>query len=690
MSAPVRSAMACRRCGATVEDGATVFVLRCARARRVWLMLFEAPESEEPAGEFALSPAVHRQGDLWQLRLPGVGHGALYAWRIEAPDWDSRRWVLDPYASAVASSRRWGETHHLTPGRWPERGAAFPKCVVVDDSRYDWKGDQPPRTPLCDTIIYEVHLRAFTAHASAQVAAPGTYAAFAERIPYLRSLGITAVELMPLHEFDEMELWLENGSRRHLRNLWGYSPMVWFAPNSRYAADARPAAAVNEFRDLVRALHAAGLEVWLDVVFNHTAEDGATGPIYSFKALDQSLYYLRKPGSDELADYTGCGNTVNANEPIVADMIVDCLRRWVREFHVDGFRFDLAAALTRGPDGRPLDDPPLLARIAADPALREVKLVAEPWDVGGLYQVGAFPGRHWLEWNGRFRDDVRRFWRGDAGLLGVFATRLAGNSDLYLGRPHGPLTSVNYVTCHDGFTLADVVRYSRPHNEANAEGGRDGERHNHSFNCGVEGPTNVPHIEAMRWRQQKNLLASLLLAQGVPMILGGDEFGRSQRGNNNAYAQDNEVSWFDWALTERNAGFLQWVRDLIALRRRHRSLRRTHFLTGTGRDGSPPDVVWFGPDGGPPDWSHGQALGYVLSGDLRCTGATEPEPDLLVLANGRCERIEFLVPAGDWRAVLWTTDAAPPFVLYPGTTRRVVLDGPSLAVFEASRRDTEV
>ncbi len=683
MAGPAPSAMACRRCGATVEDGATVFVLRCARARRVWLMLFDAPDAEDPAGEFALSPAVHRQGDLWQLRLPGVGHGALYAWRIEAPDWDMRRWVLDPYASAIATSRRWGDTHGLTPGRWPERGAAFPKCVVVDDSRYDWRGDRPPRTPLADTVVYEVHLRSFTAHPTARAAAPGTYAAFAERIPYLRDLGITAVELLPIHEFDEMELWIEHGPRRHLRNLWGYSPIAWFAPNSRYAARPAPGAAVDEFRDLVRALHEAGLEVWLDVVFNHTAEGGAGGPIWSFKALDRHLYYIFKPGTDEYADFTGCGNTVNANEPVVAEMIVDCLRRWVREFHVDGFRFDLAAALTRGPDGRPLEDPPLLARIAAEPDLREIKLVAEPWDVGGLYQVGAFPGRDWLEWNGRFRDDVRRFWRGDPGLLGVFATRVAGNSDLYRHRPRGPLTSINYVTCHDGFTLADVVRYSRPHNEANAEGGRDGEHHNHSFNCGVEGPTDNPHIEALRWRQQKNLIATTLLAQGVPMILGGDEFGRTQRGNNNAYAQDNEISWFDWTLAERHAPFREWVRALIALRRRHRSLRRERFLTGAGRDGSPPDVVWFGPDGDPPDWSHGRALGYLLSGDPRCTGAPDPEPDLLVLVNGNRQPVEFRLPPGDWRAAIWTSETTPTLVVQADGRRRVTLEGPSLATFEA-------
>lgn len=672
----------CRKPGAHPEPGGTVFALRCARATRAWLMLFDSPTDDRPREEIELDPIRHRREGIWQAWVPDVHHGALYAWRIEAPDWDASRWVLDPCASAIATGRRWGETRGLTPGRWPERGAAFPKCVVVDDSRYDWHGDAPLQRPLSDIVVYEAHLRGYTIHSSSGVVQPGTYAGFAEKIPWLLELGVTAVEFLPLHEFDEMEFYVENGARRHLRNFWGYSPLAWFAPNSRYAVGMEPGAPVGEFRDLVRALHAAGLEVWLDVVFNHTAEDGASGPVWSFKALDRELYYLRQPGDGGLADVTGCGNTVNANEPAVAELIVDCLRRWVRQFHVDGFRFDLAAALTRGPDGRPMGDPPLLARIAAEPALQHVKLVAEPWDASGLYQLGHFPGRRWLEWNGRFRDDVRRFWRGEPGTLGLLATRLAGSSDLFTGRPRGPLTSVNYIACHDGFTLADVVAYTRPRNEANGEGGRDGERHNHSFNCGVEGPTDDPAVLAFRRRQQKNLLATLLLAQGVPMLLAGDEFGRTQQGNNNAYAQDNGISWVDWSLADRNRDLLDWTRQLVRLRRRHRSLRRTRFLTGRSEAASPPDIEWFGPDGRPPDWDHGGALGFRLSGDPRCTGVREAEPDLLVLIAGRAGAVRFYPPHGPWRLELCSAEEPP---AWDGAA--VVLDGPAVAVWSGPVSD---
>lgn len=676
------------RPGATPAADGTTFVLHCARATAVHLMLFSAPDDERPREQIALNVRDHRLGDLWRVHVAGVGHGALYAWRIEAPGWDADHWLLDPCAAAIASNRRWGETRGLTPGRWPRGGAAFPKCVVIDPRLYDWRGDRPPRTPLRDTIVYEVHLRAFTAHPAAGVAAPGTYAGFAEKIPYLQSLGVTAIEFLPLHEFDEMELFVENGPRRRLRNLWGYSPIAWFAPNARYATSARPGTSVDELRDLVRALHAAGLEAWLDVVFNHTGETGRSGPVYAFKGLDEPLYYIHRPGSGELADFTGCGNTVNANEPAVADMIVDCLCRWVAEFHFDGFRFDLAAALTRGPDGRPMSDPPLLARIAAAPSLQGVKLVAEPWDAAGLYLVGQFPGRGWLEWNGRFRDDVRRFWRGDPGMIGVMATRMAGSSDLYATRPHGPLTSVNYVACHDGFTLADVVRYTRPRNEDNGESGHDGERHNHSFNCGVEGTSNDPAVEALRRRQQKNLLASVMLAQGVPMLLAGDEFGRTQKGNNNAYAQDNDISWVDWSLVERHADLLEWVRRLIALRRSRASLRRTAFFSGQpppGADG-PKDITWLGPDGQPPNWTHGTAFGWRLSGDPRCTGAPTREPDLLVLINQRASPAVFRLPPGDWRLELCSLD-------YPIAVAgaEVALPGPAVAVWSeasASASDT--
>jgi glycogen operon protein len=641
--------------GATADRNGTDFVLRCAPATRAWLLLFDSVGDDRPAREIALD----RRDDLWHARVPGVGHGTPYLFRVEAPAADPHQWLLDPYAAAVATPRRWGETTGLTPGHWPRNGAAFPKGLVVDDERYDWGDDRPPHIPLRDTVVYEVHIRGFTAHPSSGTAAPGTYRALAEKIPHLLSLGVTTVEFLPVHEFDEMEFFVENGRRRMLRNLWGYSPVAWSAPNARFAAGHSPGAAVDEFRDVVRALHAAGIEVILDVVFNHTAETDRHGPVLSLRGLDRSLYYILKPGSDQLADFTGCGNTVNANQPAVTEMILDCLRRWVLEFHVDGFRFDLASVLTRGPDGRPMPHPPILARLTNDPILHRVKLIAEPWDAVGLYQVGAFPGLRWQEWNGRFRDDVRRFWRGDPGMLGVLATRLAGSSDLYHRHQRGPLSSINFVACHDGFTLADLVRHTRPHNEANGEGGADGEKHNHSFNCGVEGPSADPAVESLRLRQQKNLLATVFLSQGVPMLLAGDEFGRTQRGNNNAYAQDNEISWVDWSFADRHAGLLDFTRRLIRLRAAHPALRRESFLTGHCDHGAPADVQWLGPGGAAPDWQAGTALGMRLSGCARCTGAPADGPDLLVLVNGGREDARFGLPPGPWTLEIATSDPAP-------------------------------
>lgn len=656
-------------------DGST-FILRCAPAARVRLLLFTAPDDATPAREIDLE----RTGDIWRVDVPDAGHGTLYAYLIDRRGASAPAWILDPFTAAVSTPRRWGGKDGLTPGRWPVGGAAFPKGVVIDDARYDWRGDRPPGVPLRDTVIYEAHLRGFTRHPSSGVAQPGTYAAFAEKIPWLKDLGITSVELLPLHEFDEMEFFLENGTRRELRNFWGYSPSAFFAPNARYAAATRPGAAVDELRDLVRALHAEGIEVIFDVVFNHTAETGRFGPALHFKELDPTLYYLHKPGGTEFADFTGCGNTLNANHPAVADMILACLRRWVGTFHADGFRFDLASALTRDPDGRPMTHPPLIEQICADPVLRNLKLIAEPWDAAGLYQVGSFPGRSWLEWNGRFCDDVRRFWGGTGGLLGTLATRVAGHSDLYQRAGRSPLNSVNFITCHDGFTLADLVRYSRRHNEANGEHGADGEKHNHSFNCGVEGSSDDPAVEALRLRQQKNLLATLFLSQGVPMLLAGDEFGRTQRGNNNAYAQDNEISWIDWTLAESQAGLTSFARALIRLRASHQSLRRDRFLTGHGHAGSPPDIRWFGPGGGEPDWRHGAALGLILSGDRRCTGADADEPDLLVLLNGRAETVVFpALPPGKWRLEVASLDPPP-----EPEAGGVPLSGPSIAIWSGT------
>ncbi len=648
-----------RRPGAHLEGDGVRFTVFSRSARRLWLMLFDRPEDERPHTEIELDPAQHREGYFWSLHVPGVRTGTLYLYRADAPErgLTPDHWLMDPCATAVETGRRWGERDGFQPGPGLRAGRAFPKCAVADDA-FDWHDDHFPRLPLRDLVIYECHVRGFTAHASAGVAAPGTYRGMMEKIPHLQRLGITAVEFLPLHEFNEMEFYLEDMGRRHLLNFWGYSPLAFFAPMGRYAADGSGLTAARELRELIRALHAAGIEVILDVVFNHTGEGGPDGPVYSFKGFGEAVYYRVRPDGT-YDNFSGCGNTINAADPVVQQMVVDCLRHWREAYHVDGFRFDLASALTRGPDGQPVEHPPLLHLVDAEPALAGVKFFAEPWDAKGLYQVGSFPHPRWAEWNGLFRDDVRRFWNGQGGTAGRLATRLAGSSDLYAaGRT--PFHGVNLITTHDGFTLADLVRYRQRHNQANGENNHDGERHNFSENYGIEGPSTDPGLEAFRLRQQKNLLATLLVSQGIPLILGGDEFGRTQQGNNNAYAQDNEISWVDWTLLEKNRELFEFVRTLLAFRRRHGSLRRGRFLSGRpGAPGLAPDIEWIGPDGGAPDWDHGHALAFRLDGAPANTGLTHPEPDLFILFNGSTTPVRFIAPAttaNTWQQAWSTTD----------------------------------
>ncbi len=654
------------RPGVHLTDEGALFTVFSRQAERLWLLLFDDPRDPHPAREVELRREEHRIGDVWHVYVPGVRAGMGYVYRAAGPALrhDARQWLLDPCALAVEEGRGWGEPGALTPGQWPRDGAGFPRGVVTDD-RLDGEADfvPAPGRPWNETVIYEAHVRGFTAHASSGVRNPGTYLGFIEKIPYLKSLGVTAVEFLPLQEFNEMEFFVENGARKALRNFWGYSTRAFFAPMPRYASEPSGLAPLREFRSLVRALHRAGIEVILDVVFNHTAELDAHGPVYSFKGLDLPAYYLlRANGAFE--NFTGCGNTVNANHPVVREFIVDCLRYWVVHFGVDGFRFDLASALTRGEDGKPMPRPPLLDRIADDPHLKHVKLIAEAWDAAGLYQVGRFPHPRWAEWNGMFRDEVRRFWTGAGSTLGKLATRLAGSSDLYTAHGRGPLNSVNYVAIHDGFTLADLVAYQKKHNADNGEDNRDGEVHNYSSNHGVEGPTDDPAIRALRLRQQKNLLATVFLSQGVPMIAAGDEFGRTQRGNNNAYGQDNEISWVDWSSAGSCAELTEFVRRLIAFRSRFASLRRTRFLTGhPAAPALPPDVQWWGPDGrAPPNWVQGHALLCMLDGHAASTGAPLDEPSLLIAVNGAHQPCPMRLPAapdGFWRGA-WSTADNPP------------------------------
>lgn len=625
----------------------------------------------------ALSPEQHRTGDIWHIHLARPLPGLAYAWRADGPfepqeghHFEPQRLLLDPYAAGI----RW---------QYGSGGSTVPRSLVADH-RFDWRDDCPPRHPWQDTVIYEAHLRGLTIHPSSGAAKPGTYLGVVEKIPYLLELGITAVELMPVQAFnaDEFER-RDRVTRETLRNYWGYNPIALFAPHPDYAGNDVPGAALHEFKTMVRELHRAGIEVILDVVFNHTGEAGEDGPTYSFRGLDNAIYYMLLPDKRHYADFAGTGNTLNCNHPVVRSLIVDCLRNWVIHFHIDGFRFDLASILGRDPGGQVLSNPPLLEQIAEDPLLRDIKLIAEAWDLGGAFQVGSFPGRRWAEWNCHFRDDVRRFWRGDPGMTGAFATRLCGSADLYQRSTGTPLNSVNFITCHDGLTLNDLVSYARKHNEANGEGGRDGANENFGENNGVEGPTADSAVETNRQRQIRNMLASLLLSRGVPMILGGDEFRRTQHGNNNAYCQDNETSWIDWRLAGANSDLVRFVRLLVAFRRAHPVLATERFYAAD-------EITWLGSDGEAPDWrGRDNRIGCVLA---------EGEGALCLLFNASHEECAFALPQevrSGWLTVVDTGRQPPLDITDPGceppvdTSDAVVLPARSTKVLVRPGRPTQ-
>jgi glycogen operon protein len=509
-----------------------------------------------------------------------------------------------------------------------------------------------------EAVLYEMHVRGLTAHSSSGAACPGTYRGVIEKIPYLQTLGVTAVELLPVHQFDPQDVERANPlTGQPLSNYWGYAPLAYFAPHVDYAERSSPRAAVDEFRDMVKALHRAGIEVILDMVFGHTGESDETGPTISFRGLENGTYYLLdEPDMRRYRNYTGCGNTVNCNHSIVRRLICDCLRHWVQHFHVDGFRFDLASVLSRGEDGQPMANPPILWEIESDPVLAGTKLIAEAWDAAGLYQLGSFTGDRWAEWNGAFRDDVRRFVRGDAGTVRPLAWRLTGSFDIFSRKgSYASRRSINFVTCHDGFTLADLVSYNVKHNQANGEANRDGTDENFSSNYGVEGPTDDPHVLSLRRRQSKNLLALLLVARGTPMLLGGDEFGRTQGGNNNAYCQDNATSWVDWRLLAQNAALHRFVRGMVAFRRRHPTLTTNRTLGERPSEQMlEEDVSFHGVAQGQPDWehhSHSLAVHFhAVAGDV----------GVYVIANAYSGPLTFALPAERrWKRVVDTALDAP-------------------------------
>ena len=647
----------CAALGASVQPDGVNFCVFSRDATAVELLLFDDDE-RGPARVITLDPRVDRTYHYWHVFVEGLTAGQLYAYRAHgpfAPDrglrFDSQKVLLDPYGRAAAVPKHYDRSAARRPG---DNAATAMKSVVADLRHYDWEGDRPLRRPLVETVIYELHVAGFTKHESSGVAKAkrGTYAGLIEKIPYLQDLGITAVELLPVFQFDPQD------APAGGVNYWGYQPVSFFAPHHSYSSRSAPRAVLDEFRDMVKALHRAGIEVILDVVYNHTSEGGHDGPTLSLRGLANAQYYILANDPSRYEDYTGCGNTLNANQPIVRRLILDSLRYWVTEMHVDGFRFDLASILTRDERGRPLPNPPVLWDIESDPVLAGTKLIAEAWDAAGLYQVGSFIGDTWQEWNGHFRDDARRFVRGDSGVVRSMAARFLGSPDIFGHEEREAEQSINFVTCHDGFTLNDLVSYNDKHNEANGEANRDGTNDNVSWNCGVEGPTNDAAIEALRARQVKNLLTVLLLSAGTPMLLMGDEVRRTQRGNNNAYCQDNNLSWFDWTLLEKHAGLHRFVKSLVGLRQRRDVVVGTHRLS-LNQLLEHAKIDWHGIKLGQPDWGH---QSHSLAFTLRTLSSTF---QLHVMCNAYWAPLTFELPpvhadsAQFWRRCLDTALESP-------------------------------
>lgn len=629
--------------GVTLTPEGANFSLFSEHATSVILCLFSPENLEQPVQEISLKVPENKTNNCWHICVHQLPTPFLYAFHLDGPKnpdfkYDIHQLLSDPYARTLKTHSQWGQRN--TPYR--------PLDVVLAEQTFDWEGDTPPNIPREQLIIYEMHVRGFTAHSSSQVVHPGTFLGMIEKIPYLTSLGINAVELLPIFEFNECEYDKKNPfTHRPLYNYWGYSTINFFAPMKRYASSEAMNASIIEFKQLVKALHRAGIEVILDVVYNHTAEGNEKGPVLSFKGIDNPVYYTLD--KDHYANYTGCGNTVNCNHPVVQQFIVDSLRYWVSEMHVDGFRFDLASILTRGQHGEPLEKPPLLDAIAKDPVLSKVKLISEPWDAGGLYQLGFFAANNkcWSEWNDQYRDVVKQFIRG-VGPKGIFMTRLCGSQDIY-GK-QSPACSINFITAHDGFTLKDLVSYNHKHNWENGEENRDGFNSNESWNCGAEGATQNKKIQALRTRQMRNFMMALMISRGIPLMLMGDEYGHTRRGNNNAWCQDNELNWFLWDHLQQNEEFHRFCSMLIRF-------RKEHPIFWTDRFYSDKDLEWHGQETLKPNWSDEERLlAWVLK---------DPEKgnDLYVAFNSGHEKIKIKFPdcpeGSSWHWIINTASPSP-------------------------------
>lgn len=663
--------------GVYFHDDGFNFTLYSRHAERVWLEFYETVESPQPLASFELHPSHHRTGDIWHIWIAPVSIGQLYGFRVDGPyrpheghRFNRNLLLLDPYARQIAAPKTWN----------------FQKCLgyrstteaQLEPTSHDDAGDMPksmviphhlnrefhpyPRRPWSDIVIYEIHVKGFTIDPSSRVHHPGTFRGLIEKLPYLEDLGITAIELMPIFEFNEDEFPRINpltGDR--LKNFWGYNPVAWFALKTTYSTDQSVHGPLQEFQDFVEACHARGIEVILDVVYNHTAEGDETGPTLHFRGIDNTMYYLLEPDRQHYLNYSGTGNTLNTNHPVLSEFIIDSLRYWASEMRVDGFRFDLASVMSRDQNGHLQANTPLLERIAEDPVLRDTKIIAEAWDAAGAYQVGHFSETRWAEWNGRYRDDIRRFWRGDAGLLGAFVSRLCGSEDLYARSGKGPENSINFITSHDGFTLNDLVSYDHKHNEMNAENNADGVDENFSANYGHEGTTDDPNIEAIRARQLRNFMLTLLLSRGVPMLLGGDEFRRTQQGNNNAWCQDNLISWVNWDKLDKEQDLHRLVRGLIRFRKAHPVLSMPHWYTPHN------SIDFCSPEGKDIDWNNPENRSLTML----IYGKPAHDDDLLVLFNASTKPQHYHLPTppqgGHWHLVIDTAHAIPSHFYAPGT-----------------------
>lgn len=693
--------------GAILQPNGVNFSIYSKDAEEVNLVLFESENAKEPSAVIKLDPKLNRTGNVWHIFIEGLKEGALYLYKVDGPynppqglRFNKNKYLFDPYAKAFTYGSVFKAYNKLHKKGFAQNAGGeifdlsdFPKCVVIDDD-FDWEGDRPLNYPLEKSVIYETHIKGFTASKTSGLAEQfaGTYKGFSQKIDYLKNLGITAVEFLPMFEFDENE----NGNinpktGEQLVNYWGYSTIGFFAPKTSYSSDKTPGGAVREFKQLVKELHKAGIEVILDVVYNHTAEGNEHGYTFEFRGLQNDVYYsLPQNDKNYYMNFSGCGNSLNCNHPVASQMILDSLHYWVVNMHIDGFRFDLASILTRMSNGSviPAEWPSITSAINSDPILANTKIIAEPWDCAGLYQLGGFPAgenNRWSEWNGRFRDDIRRFNRGDENVATAAATRIAGSSDCYNHSGRKPMASINFITAHDGFTLNDLVSYNYKHNDENGEQNRDGSDDNISYNHGFEGECTNPKIENIRKKKIKNFFVHLMTAQGVPMMLGGDEMRRTQNGNNNAYCQDNEISWFNWDLAVKNQGFVRFTSKMIELRKNHPIFRRNSFFAENSDNSNVPEISWYDPFGKVPDWSKtGRFLAYKLDGQNQ-------DNDFYVATNLDLYDMTITLPAltGEkkWYRVADTSFDSPEDILesgqeelLPAQRRYVLVSGSSVVL----------